>query len=136
MTHDVDNFLSNCKPCNSMKNRPPAVRLKSWPKPETSFQRLYSDYGQWKGFLFLLCIDSYSNLIAIWHVNSTDTEEARSCFKSFFKIYEYPVTLVTDNGSRISGQICERYCASKGINYCTCRLVTLQAMVLPIKEYK
>lgn len=61
-----------------MKNRSSATNFKAWPKAETPFERLHTDFGHWKGFSFLLFIDSFSNLITVWHVQSTGTEEI--CF--------------------------------------------------------
>lgn len=69
----------------------------------------------WKGICFLELVDSFTNHIMAWMVNSTYTEDNIPLLEVFFRLYGYPKVMISDNGPPFSSAQYKQYCINRNI---------------------
>lgn len=110
-------MIQKCLPCMQVQQISPHPPKKSlWPRNTQQFQRVHLDHGERNGMKFLVCVDSYINLLSAWFVRSTQTEQTCNKLKEGFNMFGYPETIMTNNEPSFSGQLFERFCYAHNIN--------------------
>jgi hypothetical protein len=76
---DKDITFNSCKTCQFTQNSNPAGHSQ-WPETKNRMDRIYMDFGQYKGNLYLVIIDAYSRWLEIYLVKSTSlSNHIHSC---------------------------------------------------------
>lgn len=85
-------------------------------KPEKHFESVHMDFFNYKGFEFVLFVDTYSRWLEV-NVLKKKTTEVVICFlKSIMKTFGDMGTLLTDNGPPFNSHAFEEFFSERGIN--------------------
>ena len=69
-----------------------------WQSPNTPWERIHMDFGEYNGKHFLVVIDAYSKWPEIRHMSSTSASCLVGVLKDIFAFHGFPRLVVSDNG--------------------------------------
>ena len=100
----IGDAIANCKKCQMFRCRKPNASLKSWDEVSCPMERIHVDVAQYKNYLILCLVDTFSSWVDCKIIPSLSTEAAIVSLKNTFKYIGTPVTLVSDNGTNFSSK--------------------------------
>lgn len=97
MDTDIERFVKGCRAC-SVTGRAVTKELTQWPSVNRPFERLHVDFCHIAGKTLLVIVDSYSKWMDVKVMKNTDAQSVINVLDSFFSIFGYCDTIVSDNG--------------------------------------
>lgn len=98
---NIEEIVSKCFSCQTTQKVPREHVKTKWPLCEKPFQREHIDF-----FILLpkhyIYIDSFSKYIIVKYLPKTDAINLENSLLSIFRIFGYPIEIVTDNGPPFS----------------------------------
>ena len=104
MNEDIEMHISNCEPCQQVRNHQPKAPISNYPVPSRPFAVVATDLFEWRNKTYLATVDSYSNWIEIDLLNTTTSAAVINKLKAHFARFGVPVQLISDNGPQFSSK--------------------------------
>ncbi len=102
MCLDIDQYVSSCSVCNSMKSHQQKEPLKSFPIPSTPFEMVGVDLFHWNAQDYLAIGDSYSTWFDFCQLNNTTAHTVIHELKRLFSIHGVPRFVISDNARQFN----------------------------------
>lgn len=120
MDKSIEQMISSCFACGSVRASPPKAVNCPWPTPENPWERIHADFlGPFLNNHFLIIEDAHSKWVEVYiikHLTSTETIEK---FYDVFSRFGLPKTLETDNGTQFTSAEFQLFLQRNGINHLT-----------------
>ena len=116
--NDIENLVSACVACQSVKSAPPLTPLQPWPWPTRPFQRVHIDFaGPFCGKMFFLLVDAHSKWPEVVEMNRTTAVETIDVLRQWFAAHGLPEQLVSDNGPQFVSKEFKQFTSANGIKH-------------------
>ena len=102
MDADIDEEITDCETCQSVRNIPPDAPMHPWIRSTRALQRVHIDFAETNKQTFIVLIDSHSKWIEVFPMTSTTSTKAIECLRSCFSSYGIPKQLVSYNGPQFT----------------------------------
>jgi len=122
MDQNLVNLLKSCEICMLFRAELEKVSIIKWLQTKKPFERIHLFVGPFKGHMFFICIDSYSNWPEIFTMKNTDTMSTIETLREIFACFGLPSQIVTDNGAQFTSKefaFCKAFCWKNKIKYST-----------------
>ncbi len=97
MCHDIENLISNCEKCETYQKSNQKETMISHPIPNRPWQFLFSDFFEFKGKIFILLVDAYSNWVEVSQTKGKTAFDVIQFCKDKFSQFGIPDVLYADN---------------------------------------
>ncbi|XP_065316310.1 uncharacterized protein LOC135925075 [Gordionus sp. m RMFG-2023] len=98
INEDIELHGKNCELCQT-NNPGNKTIIGKWPSTNKPWGRIHLDFaGPINGDIYLVIIDSFSKWSEIQKMTTNNFTEVRKLLLRHFAIFDYPNTIVTDNG--------------------------------------
>ena len=115
---DIENLVTNCLPCQTVKRAPPVTTLHPWVWPTRPWQRVHLDFaGPFQGSMFLVIVDAHSKWPEVFIMSSTTTSKTISRLRQTFAAYGLPEQVVTDNGPQFIAEEFATFLQMNGVKH-------------------
>lgn len=98
LDQDIQNFVSQCTPCEFGRNQSPSTPLHPWSWTKTPWERIHIDYAEIDKQHFLVIVDVQSKWVEIFCTQLTNAEKTVNLLCHLWASYGFPKVLVSDNG--------------------------------------
>ena len=105
LNDSIEEIGRHCLSCQETAPLPAAPPVASWNWPSGPWKRLHMDFaGEFKGFFFLIVIDSYSKWLEIFRMTRISAASTISQLRRLFATFGIPEHVVTDNGTQFMSE--------------------------------
>lgn len=119
MTKDIEDAVSQCTICNSMKPHQQKQPMLSHDTPDLPWSTVASDIFTWNSCNYLVLVDAYSNWFEIDRLRDLHSATIIQKLKRHFATHGAPNKLITDNGRQfVSGEF-EKFANEWDFVHCT-----------------
>ncbi|XP_033098565.1 uncharacterized protein K02A2.6-like [Anneissia japonica] len=115
LDQDIQNLVSQCETCLSVRNKPPLAPLQTWEWPSRVWQRLHVDYAELKGQHLFIVLDSHSKWVEVYPMKITTTNKTLDILRRLFSSYGLPEEIVSDNGPQFISSDFAEFMTRNGI---------------------
>nr|XP_029724092.1 uncharacterized protein K02A2.6-like [Aedes albopictus] len=116
MDHDIEDMVSNCAECQSVRPEPAKTRLHCWETPTMPFQRVHVDFaGPFQDTYFFILVDAYSKWPEIKVCKSITAESTVNMCREIFATYGIPSVLVSDHGVQFTSETFQQFLRMNGV---------------------
>ncbi|XP_059061184.1 uncharacterized protein K02A2.6-like [Achroia grisella] len=113
---DIEQVVSNCDRCISLRSSPPKATLEPWDWPLAVFDRIHLDYlGPLHNKTFLCLVDAHSKWIECLDMSNMTSQCLIFNLKKVFSRFGLPKTIVTDNATTFTSAEFAKFCKVNGI---------------------
>ncbi|XP_052749157.1 uncharacterized protein K02A2.6-like [Galleria mellonella] len=115
---DIEQTVSNCDRCISVRSAPPKAHMESWNWPVSVFDRIHLDYlGPLSSKIFLVLVDAHSKWIECLDMPNMTSQSLILNLKKVFSRFGLPKTIVTDNATTFTSSEFGKFCDVNGITH-------------------
>nr|XP_039265794.1 uncharacterized protein K02A2.6-like [Styela clava] len=109
MSKDIEEAISHCSVCNSLKNHQQKEPLKLHEIPDRPWSILATDIFHWYGSEHLVLVDSYSGWFEINHLPDISSYTVIKKLKEHFARFGSPDVLFSDGGPQYSSLLFKEF---------------------------
>eukprot|EP00096_Caligus_rogercresseyi_P015395 TRINITY_DN783_c0_g1_i10.p1 TRINITY_DN783_c0_g1~~TRINITY_DN783_c0_g1_i10.p1 ORF type:complete len:755 (+),score=-63.82 TRINITY_DN783_c0_g1_i10:668-2932(+) len=97
---ELENLVSSCPECLSVRENPPAAPLHPWEWPKAPWERIHIDYaGPIKNQYFLVIIDAHSKWLEVFPTTTISSNKTIELLSAVFSRFGLPSNIVSDNAT-------------------------------------
>ena len=115
---DIDGLSRSCEACLNHANNPPK-EYGTWPQTTRPLERVHVDFGDYKGQMFLILVDTYSKWPEVVMMSSTTAQRTVTELRTIFARLGIPEVLVSDNGPQFSSEVFRDFMRANGVLHLT-----------------
>ena len=112
LDRDVEVLAASYEACKGVSAMLTAAPRHPWQHPNSPWDRVHIDFGEWHGRHFLVVVDAYSKWPEVRYMSSTTAPHKIEVLKDIFATHGYPRLLVSDNGPQLTANHLENYLLS------------------------
>ena len=117
---DIENHCASCETCLQTRSSPQTATVHPWSFPSAPWTRIHVDFaGPIDGFMFLICVDSYSKWPEIIKMRSITSANTIRALRSIFCRFGLPRQIVSDNGRQFVSSEFRSFLKDNGIRQIT-----------------
>ena len=90
----VEDIISGCLICQSVRSNPPAAPLHPWPWATRIWQRAHIDFAETGEHNYLIVVDSHSKWLEVIPMKTITSEKTIDVLRTYSHLME----IVSDNG--------------------------------------
>ena len=99
----IENTVSSCSTCQSMRSDPPTVQIHSWTFPARPWSRIHVDFaGPLSGCTYLVVVDAYRKYPEIIRMTNTSARSTVTALRDIFSRHGLPEIIVSNNGPQLT----------------------------------
>ena len=95
---EIEDLAKGCEPCRSVSAMPTTAPRHPWQSPNSPWDRVHVDFGEWNRKHFLVVVDAYSKWPEVRYMSSTTAQQTIEVLQDIFATHGFPRLLVSDNG--------------------------------------
>lgn len=114
---DIEKFILECESCQILRKDDRKKVFGKWPETTFPWERVHMDFFHFQGSEFLIVIDVYSRWLEIKQMRRTNAESVIKQLESIFRLFGWPVEIVTDNGPPFNSFELTKYLTERGIKF-------------------
>ncbi|XP_058816755.1 uncharacterized protein K02A2.6-like [Topomyia yanbarensis] len=116
MDREIEEMVSNCAECQSVRPEPAKMRLHCWETPTEPFQRVHVDFaGPFMDTYFFILVDAYSKWPEIKVCRSITAENTVNMCREIFSTFGIPSVLVSDHGVQFTSETFQQFLRMNGV---------------------
>ena len=109
LDQEIEALAARCDTCKSTAPMLVQAPRHPWQSPNTPWERIHMDFGEYNGKHFLVMIDAYSKWPEICHMSSTSASCLVGVLKDIFAFHSFPRLVVSDNGPQFVSHELQEY---------------------------
>ena len=98
LDQQIEALAAQCDACKSTVSMPVQAPRHPWQNPNTPWDRIHMDFGEYNSKHFLVVIDAYSKWPEVRLMSSTSASCLVGVLKDIFACHGFPRLVVSDNG--------------------------------------
>ena len=112
---EIEDLAKGCEPCRSVSAMPTTAPRHPWQSPNSPWDRIHVDFGEWNRKHFLVVVDAYSKWPEVRYMSSTTAQHTIEVLQDIFATHGFPRLLVSDNGPQFIADNFTTYLCSNQI---------------------
>ncbi len=117
LNNGIQNFVSNCIPCELERKKTPCAPLHLWSWTTTPWECIHIDYAEIDQQHFLVSVDGYSKWVEIFPTQLTNAGKTINILCKLLSAYGLPKELVSDNGPPFTSREFEEFVKNNGVRH-------------------
>lgn len=117
LEQDIQQCVSQCSPCEAVRNMPAAAPLIPWSWAMAPWERIHVDYAEINKQHFLLITDVHSKWMKVFPTQFMTAKKTIDLLRHLFAAYGLPRELVSDNGPPFASSQFETFLRNNGVKH-------------------
>lgn len=117
LDQDIQQCVSQCSPCEAVRNMPAAAPLIPWSWAAAPWERIHVDCAEINKQHFLVITDVHSKWMEVFPTQLMTAEKTIDLLRHLFAAYGLPKELVSDNGPPFTSAQFETFLRNNGVKH-------------------
>ena len=114
---DIEALCAECEACKTTAAMPPSAPIHPWQYPNSQWERVHIDFGEWNKTVFLVLVDAFSKWPEVRLVSSATSQKTIEVLSDIFATHGFPSILVLDNGPQFTSTEFSDFLQENGITH-------------------